>query len=84
MMAELAVHYSLLDALEISHNGGIFTDISTAPSKPCIILPQPPRRKVQSCFASHGHPASTALDLFDTACGTKPERLIDYAKVMKP
>ena len=41
-------------------------------------------RKEQSCLASHGHTASSALDLFDTACGTKPERLFDYAKVMKP
>ncbi|MCH6585245.1 MAG: hypothetical protein IH810_05380 [Proteobacteria bacterium] len=52
--------------------------------KSCIILPQPPRRKERSCLSSHGHTASSTLDLFDTACGTKPERLIDYAKVMKP
>jgi len=44
----------------------------------------PPRRKERSCLSSHGHTASSTLDLFDTACGTKPERLIDYAKVMKP
>ena len=47
-------------------------------------LKVPPRRKERSCLSSHGHTASSTLDLFDTACGTKPERLIDYAKVMKP
>ena len=48
----------------------------------------PPKRvnvsSLMSPLSSHGHTASSTLYLFDTACGTKPECLIDYAKVMKP
>jgi len=48
----------------------------------------PPKRvnvsSLMSLLSSHGQTASSTLYLFDTACGTKPERHIDYAKVMKP